>query len=316
MKHVLAEADGPLRTLAHTVSASLRVGDKRWPAPPMPCMHAGRPGALSSSLSIHNMLLAALFMCKHMLLTALFMCKHMISLQAHHRPSSCAGDRPLAGAAAAGQGGHDGPAVAPACHQAGGQLPWPPLRSSASARPEHGHCCCRELHCNKQGPNAHACSRDSAAHSACKSWAVHALSATCCAQELKRLLDDDEDMNDMFLHRAQQLPASPLNSTSAKSLKPAQTLPHTHQPAVAGNGVDAAAQHKVSSTSIPLGQLCLACTAEQMLPPAWQLDPTMPQARRQLCLRSSDTWSLHGELTHATCLKWQCFAGARTAACH
>ena len=31
-------------------------------------------------------------------------------------------------------------------------------------------------------------------------------------QELRRLLDDDEDMADMFLDRAQDLPASPLNS--------------------------------------------------------------------------------------------------------
>ena len=40
------------------------------------------------------------------------------------------------------------------------------------------------------------------------------------AQELKRLLDDDEDMNDMFLQRAQHLPKSPLNSHTSKTLIP------------------------------------------------------------------------------------------------
>ena len=44
-------------------------------------------------------------------------------------------------------------------------------------------------------------------------------------QELKRLLDDDEDMADMYLARAQALPASRLNSGSGKGLETAVATP-------------------------------------------------------------------------------------------
>lgn len=57
-------------------------------------------------------------------------------------------------------------------------------------------------------PPAESSERQEHATSSMQSYAQQ-LTRLGCTQELKRLLDDDEDINDIFLHTAQQLPAFP-----------------------------------------------------------------------------------------------------------